>query len=50
MQILKIDLADFGSLFLSDPAKLSDQELLSMDFILHRAWAMKRSGEGTWAW
>lgn len=44
METLKIDLADFGSLFLSDPTKLSDQELLSMDFILHRAWAMKREG------
>lgn len=44
METVKINLADFGSLFRSDPAKLSDQELLSLDFILHRAWAMKRSG------
>jgi len=44
METVKINLADFGSLFRSDPAKLSDQELLSLDFILHRAWEMKRSG------
>lgn len=44
METVKINLADFGGLFRSDPAKLSDQELLSLDFILHRAWAMKRSG------
>lgn len=44
METAKINLADFGSLFRSDASKLSDQELLSMDFILHRAWAMKRSG------
>ena len=44
MKILKINLADYGNLFQSDPAKLSDQELLSLDLILHRAWAMKRDG------
>ena len=44
MKILKINLADFGNLFQSDPAKLPDQELLSLDLILHRAWAMKRDG------
>lgn len=45
METVKINLADFGALFRSDPAKLSDQELLSLDFILHRAWATKRSGK-----
>lgn len=44
MDTLKIDLADFGALFHSDPAKLPDQELLSLDFILHRAWAMLAAG------
>ena len=42
--IVKTNLADFGNLFKTDPASLPDQELLSMDFILHRAWAMKRQG------
>lgn len=44
MTISKIDLADFGDLFRSNPANLSDQELLSLDFLLHRAWKHKRDG------
>ncbi|MBI4370291.1 MAG: DNA adenine methylase [Elusimicrobia bacterium] len=44
MEIYKIELSDFGNLFRMDPAKLSDQELLSLDFILHRAWKHKRDG------
>ncbi|OGS32971.1 MAG: hypothetical protein A2218_10315 [Elusimicrobia bacterium RIFOXYA2_FULL_53_38] len=44
MKLVKIDLADFGELFRSDPANLPDQELLSMDYILHRAWAMLQAG------
>lgn len=44
MDLLKIELADFGNLFRTDPAKLSDQELLSLDFILHKAWKVKRDG------
>ncbi|MHB2025137.1 MAG: DNA adenine methylase [Elusimicrobiota bacterium] len=42
--IRKIDLSDFGNLFSTDPKKLSDQELLSLDFLLHKAWAHKRKG------
>lgn len=55
MKIFKIELADFGNLFRSDPAKLSDQELLSLDFILHRAWKVKREdgrvhfGDKSWS-
>ena len=44
METMKIDFTDYGELFRSDPAKLPDQELLSMDFILHRAWAMLQAG------
>ena len=44
MNVLKTDLAEFGGLFNTAPADLAAQELLSMDFILHRAWAMKRAG------
>ena len=40
MELTKINLADFGTLFRSDPASLSDQELLSVDYILHSAWRM----------
>ncbi len=39
-QTIKIDLAQFGTLFKTDPAKLSDQELLSLDFLLHRVAAI----------
>lgn len=45
-EALKINLADFANLFQQEPAKLADQELLSLDFILHRAWEMKREGHG----
>ncbi|OGS08265.1 MAG: hypothetical protein A2270_10565 [Elusimicrobia bacterium RIFOXYA12_FULL_51_18] len=44
METVKINFADYGELFRSDPAKLPDQELLSMDFILHRAWTMLQAG------
>jgi site-specific DNA-adenine methylase len=44
METVKINLADFDGLFSSEPTRLADQELLSLDFILHRAWAMKRGG------
>lgn len=44
MRLLKLNLADFGGLFRSEPFALSDQELLSLDLILHRAWVMKRAG------
>jgi len=44
MELLKIDLADFGNLFRTDPAKLSDQELLALDLVLHQAWKHKRAG------
>jgi len=40
----KINFADYGQLFRSDPAKLPDQDLLALDFILHRAWAMLQAG------
>jgi site-specific DNA-adenine methylase len=40
MEAKKMNLADNGELFSRDPAELSDQELLAMDWILHRAWAM----------
>ena len=40
MEAKKMNLADNGDLFSRDPAELSDQELLAMDWILHRAWAM----------
>ncbi|MBI5211025.1 MAG: hypothetical protein HY927_13730 [Elusimicrobia bacterium] len=45
MPIFKINLADFDNLLQSEPAKLSDQELLSLDFILHRAWEMLAAGQ-----
>lgn len=41
----KLNLADFAGLFRSEPKDLADQELLSLDFILHRAWAIKRAGD-----
>ena len=44
METLKINLADFDNLFQVEPGKLSDQELMSLDFILHRAWEMLRAG------
>ncbi|OGR89723.1 MAG: hypothetical protein A2992_06400 [Elusimicrobia bacterium RIFCSPLOWO2_01_FULL_59_12] len=39
-QTAKIDLAQFGTLFKTDPTNLSDQELLSLDFLLHRVAAI----------
>src|SRR3989344_2226412 len=39
-QTAKVDLAQFGTLFKTDPANLSDQELLSLDFLLHRVAAI----------
>jgi len=44
LEILKIDLAQFGNLFQLNPEELTDQELLSMDFILHRAWKFLEEG------
>ena len=37
-ELRKIDLAEFGGLFSAVPEQLTDQELLSMDFLLHQAW------------
>ena len=42
--LIKLDLADFGNIFRRSPADLDDQELLALDFILHRAWQVKREG------
>ena len=44
MTLLKINLTDFSNLFRSEPSKLTDQELLSLDLILHKSWSMKRDG------
>ncbi len=44
METTKIELSDFAHLFQTEPAKLTDQELLSLDFILHRAWNSMREG------
>lgn len=44
IQISKINLAEFGNLFQLDPEELTDQELLSMDFILHRSWKFLEDG------
>ncbi|MBI2069442.1 MAG: DNA adenine methylase [Elusimicrobia bacterium] len=47
IETLKINLAEHGNLFQVDSLdKLSDQELLSMDFILYRVWEFKRKGHG----
>jgi DNA adenine methylase len=43
-ELKKIDLTDFSGLFGSAPAQLADQELLSMDFLLHRAWQFLQTG------
>lgn len=54
LEVRKLDLGQFGNLFRKEPAELTDQELLSMDLILHRAWEFLRSGhkvftrEGLW--
>jgi len=45
MEIKKMNLADYGEMFRSDPATLSDQELLSMDYILHRASALLQAAQ-----
>ncbi|MCG3204343.1 MAG: hypothetical protein KCHDKBKB_01058 [Elusimicrobia bacterium] len=44
LEITKINLAQFGNLFQLAPDKLVDQELLSMDFILHRSWKVLEEG------
>ena len=45
MEILIIlGLADFSNIFRKSPADFDDQELLALDFILHRAWQFKREG------
>lgn len=44
LEIKKIDLSQFGNLFQREPSELTDQELLSMDLILHRSWAFLRAG------
>lgn len=44
VEVAKINLAEFGNLFRSKPETLTDQELLSMDFILHRGWKFLRDG------
>jgi DNA adenine methylase len=43
-EILKINLSQFGALFKRDPKEMSDQELLSLDFLLHRTAAIERAG------
>jgi hypothetical protein len=43
-EMRKINLEEFGDLFHKEPSELSDQELLSMDFILHRGWSFLRAG------
>jgi len=54
-ELIKIELADFGNLFRSTPTNLLDQELLSLDYLLHRAWKVKREegrvhfGEKPWS-
>jgi len=45
MEIIKMNLADQGDLLMRDPAELSDQELLAMDWVLHRAWAMLQASQ-----
>jgi len=42
--LLKFDLAELGDLFRRKPDDLPDQDLLAMDFMLHRAWSIKRDG------
>jgi len=44
MEIEKMDLNDFGSLFKKNPSELNEQELLSVDLILHKAWKLKTEG------
>lgn len=44
LEARKINLAQFGALFLKEPERLSDQELLSMDYLLHRSWAFFQAG------
>ena len=43
-EINKINLSQFGGLFKRDPKAMSDQELLSLDFLLHRAATIERAG------
>ena len=43
--LMKLDLADFGNIFRRSPTDLDAQELLALDFILHRA-ALKPERRG----
>ena len=43
--LTKIDLTHFGGLFTADISQLADQELLSLDYQLHRAWTHAAKGE-----
>lgn len=43
-EITKINLAQFGNLFQLEPKELTNQELLSMDFILHKSWKFLEEG------
>jgi hypothetical protein len=49
-ELMKLNIAAFGNLFRRDPAKLSDQELLALDYNLHKAWAFKREGHRIHFW
>ena len=40
----KINLSDFEKLFRAQSNELTDQELLSLDFLLHRAWNLRCGG------
>jgi site-specific DNA-adenine methylase len=44
VEAVKINLSQFGGLFKREPAVMPDQELLSLDFLLHRAAAIERAG------
>lgn len=54
LEVEKLNLARFGGLFLKEPERLLDQELLSMDFLLHRCWELSQEGQrisfGNTAW
>ena len=43
-EAIKVNLSQFGGLFKRDPAVMPDQELLSLDFLLHRAAAIEGAG------
>ncbi len=44
IEAVKINLSQFGGLFKRDPKSMPDQELLALDFLLHRAAAIERAG------